>query len=168
MSKFSTRIPVDLKTLLSLLPKGCYIDRMVFSHVIDDRNRMEMVDKINSGKLVPEVILYWEDDRLQSETTLATDFSVSDLKAKTLPKNVRDVVKNPIPKEKPKAADPEPKPIVPPIKMDLLTEKQVAECVSKGEPVEFQGYEPFWKAFDPKEHQFNKVFFYRKKLEVHA
>ena len=166
MSKFSTRIPVDLKGLLALLPEGAYIDRMTFSHVIDDRNRNQMVEDINSGKIVPEVILFWEDDKLQSQTTLPVNFSVSELKGKTLPKNVRDVVNDPLPKVEPKVEEPESIPATEPVKMDVLTEKELRECVKKGEPVEFQGYEPFWKDFDPKEHSFNKVFFYRKKVDI--
>lgn len=165
MSRFSTRIPVDIKTLLSLLPKGCYVERMVFSHVIDDRNRQQMTEDITAGKIVPEVIVFWDDDRYATPTTLPTDFSVANLKAKTLPKGVRDVVKNPVQKAAPVAPDPEPEPQPEPVRMALLTEQEVSERVKKGEPVQFQGYEPVWKSFDPKEHSFNKSFYYRKPLD---
>jgi hypothetical protein len=44
-----------------------------------------------------------------------------------------------------------------------LTEDALREAVAKGEKVEFQGVEPRWLPFDPKNSKFVEGFYYRVK-----
>jgi hypothetical protein len=86
MSKFVTRIPVDVEAVKALLPKGSFLERVSWN-----------------GK-TSEVEVQWDHERFYSGADYHLPFGVELLEGKKLPKGVRDG--GPPPKKKPAAPKP--------------------------------------------------------------
>ena len=154
MSKFTTKLPTEVETLIAALPKNSYVHGIA-------------LDKDTN-----EVLVLWENTIFESGLTVPVDFSLADVKAKKLPKGVYNARKGkPATLTPPEVKDAPAANVAPitPAPSPYLTADEVAEAVTLKKPVEFMGVTPTWQPFIPKRDVFTAGYFYRlaeKPLDV--
>jgi len=141
MSKYTTHMPVDVKEVIELLPKGSTVLSVSFN---PEENK---------------IIIFWDNDNFVTPFSVPLEFPIGNLLDGNLPDSVR--TKGSKPKES--ASLPvvplESKPPTPPPSYMTPAELQVA--LSKNEAVVFMGLESKWKPVEPG-HIFTEGFFYKK------
>lgn len=145
MSLFSTKIAVDLKPILTGLPKGASIH-----HVGWDAE-------------ASQIVILWEHDRFYSGLTVPVEMTPEDIKRKRLPEGVRDQskhVEKPLPPVLLNQTIP-PKPAPAPRQDFIRTEKQFQAAAAAGKKLEFWGIYSTWNPVTP-EHTFTEGYAYRE------
>lgn len=169
MSKFNTRLTVDVSTIVGSLPKGSFLHSVMLIPPLTDQNRAD----IAAGIIKQEVVIVWENTNFESGLTVPIDFPIEEGKRLKPPEGVLDV-------RKPRPAtlsltveENVTTGLVEPLKdvpvTVYLTEQEVNQAMLDGKDVEFQGIEIGWKRFVPFTSTYTKGFFYRlaeKMVEV--
>jgi hypothetical protein len=141
MSKYTTYMPVDVKEVIGLFPKGTTVLSVSFN---PEENK---------------IIILWDNENLVTPFSVPLDFPIDNLLDGKLPDHVS------LRGNKPKETAPSPavplasKPPTPPPSYMTPAELQVA--LSKNESVVFMGLESKWKPVEPG-HIFTEGFFYKK------
>lgn len=141
MSKYTTHMPVDVKEVIELLPKGSTVLSVSFN---PEENK---------------IIILWDNENFVTPFSVPLEFPIGNLLDGNLPDSVRTRG------SKPKESAPLPvvplesKPPTPPPSYMTPAELQVA--LSKNEAVVFMGLESKWKPVEPG-HIFTEGFFYKK------
>lgn len=144
VSRFITKIPVDVKQLLDILHKSVFIHSQTY-----DEKLMELT-------------VLWESEALPTGYTFPVEYPLADLIAKRLPKAVKTqkaLKTAPKPKDEP-TGTPDPATSNPVSTPDHFWD---AERLAKEKvlgPVEYQGVESVWRLVDG-EHVWREGFFYR-------
>ena len=141
MSKYTTHMPVDVKEVIELLPKGSTVLSVSFN---PEENK---------------IIILWDNENFVTPFSVPLEFPIGNLLDGNLPDSVR--TKGSKPKESaPLPVVPlESKPLTPPPSYMTPAELQVA--LSKNEAVVFMGLKSEWNPVEPG-HIFTEGFFYKK------
>lgn len=144
MSLLVTKLPIDLKPILSALPKRAYVHRVTWDF---QKSTIEV---------------QWEHDSFHSGLSVPVEFPLEDLRAKFLPNGVKDKA-NVQPKPEPKiesATIEVPRP-QPPAPDHIRTKKDFNKAIKAGKTLEFWGVQNHWFPVYPDAHTFTEGYIYR-------
>ncbi len=146
MSKFSTRLPVNVEELFDALPKGYYVHSVTYH------------------KDTKELVIEWEHEKLSTGLSIPVDFPLADIQRKRLPElcRAKKAPKSPPKEETAPVSLPEPEKAIPAsTPTQQWTKEQFEAAQAEGAVLECQGVEPVWVKVLPG-HQHQQGFFYRK------
>lgn len=149
MSRFVTKIPVDVKQLLDILHKNAFIHSQTYDAKLQ------------------ELTVEWELESAHTGYTFPVDYPLADMLAKRLPKSVKaqKAIKAQAKSENPatvKLEAPASNPVSTPD--HFWDAERLAKEKANG-PIEYMGVESVWKPVEI-DHVHQEGFFYRRKVVV--
>lgn len=144
MSRFVTKISVNVKPLLDILQKNAF----VHSQTYDEKTQA--------------LTVLWESDSLPTGYTFPVEYPLADLLAKRLPRAVKDqkALKTPPKPENAPTSLTAPEKAIPASTPDHFWDAERLAKEKAAGPVEYMGVESSWKPVDA-EHVWQPGFFYR-------